>query len=169
MQGLDTESPQLVNSRGVRLVGHYEESLGFLLFFLLQKQRQDAVGLTAASAQQQPHALAAGRGSAAGSDLQQHLNPTGAAASAQQQPNGAPNGEAIKAALRVQQPTVQSNGAAAPQGPAPSAVMGDSSQPGPMHAGGSSKPPKNGAGAALGGSRAVFLSHTDTVLRFRKA
>ena len=136
MQGLDTESPQLVDSRGVHLVGQYEESLGSLLFFLLQKQRQDAVGLTAALTQQQP--------------------------------NGALNGEATAAALPVKQPTAQSNGAIAAQGPAPAAAMSSSSQQGPSHAGGSSKPPKSGAGAASG-SRAMFLSHTDTVLRFRKA
>ena len=168
MQGLDTEAPQLVNSRGVRLVGQYEESLGSLLFFLLHKQRQDAVGLTAASAQQQPHGLAAGRGSAAALDLQQHLNSAGAAALAQQQPDGALNGEVAAAALPMQQPTVQANNAAAALGPAPAAAMGASSQQGPAHAGGSSKPPKSGAGAALG-SRAMFLSQTDTVLRFRKA
>ena len=137
MQGLDTESPQLVNSRGVCLVGQYEESLGSLLFFLLQKQRQDAVGLTAASAQQQP--------------------------------NGALNGGVAVAALPMQQPTAQPSGTAAAQGPAPAAAMGGSSLQGPTHTAGSSKPPKSGAVAASGGSRAMFLSHTDTVLRFRKA
>ena len=167
MQGLDTESPQLVSSRGVRLLGQYEESLGSLLFFLLQKQRQADGTSTAALAQQQPHALAAGEGSAAALDLQQHPNSAGAVALAQQQPNGAPSGEVPAAALPLQQPTAQSNDAAAAQGFAPAVVMGGSSQQGPTHAGGSCKPPKSGVGVALG-SRAVFLSQTDTVLRFRK-
>ena len=38
-QGLDTEAPQMVTSTGVRLAGAYEDSLGSLLFFLLQQQR----------------------------------------------------------------------------------------------------------------------------------
>lgn len=39
LQGLDTEAPQMVTSTGARLSGAYEDSLGSLLFFLLQQQR----------------------------------------------------------------------------------------------------------------------------------
>lgn len=52
VQGLDTEGPQMVTSTGARLTGEYEDSLGSLLFFTLQKQR--SAGAAAAAPGEQP-------------------------------------------------------------------------------------------------------------------
>ena len=111
MQGLDTAAPQIVNSTGARLTGEYEDSLGSLLFFSLQRRQGPAANAAAGSAAAGQPSLQSTAAAPGGGGSAPIAEPS---SSAQQ----APAADGTVGSAAFQQPSVQAS--------APAAVGGDS-------------------------------------------